>query len=946
MNRQGAIALVLSAALPSLAQAPVPPPAQPGTPAEPPEFPKFEEVSKDFAKVTPAADGEGYWTLWKRDKDAQLLAELPREFENKRFYIAPTVASGDEEAGVYTMYTRWGGAGDRYVFWKRFDKQLALIEPDLTHRTSGDAESKAGVERIYTDRVVLSVPIVCMGPNNSPVIDLDSLLLGNADKFFGYFVSGMNPGLSKVAKAKAFPLNVEVSIQLPVIGGRMATLHWSISDVPQNPAYKPRIADRRVGFFYVNYEDRAKLDENSQTIRYISRWGLEKRDPKLKLSPPKKPIVFYIEHTTPVRYRRWVRDGILEWNKAFEKVGYLSAVEVYQQDAQTGAHMDKDPEDVRYNFVRWTNSYMGYAIGPSRVNPESGEILDADIVMDEVFLTGWARSYRELLPEAALRRYDAETVAWLEQNPEWNPRERLSHAFRSRSRNSVTSARVFEISEPGVAPMPRAAEGGEAVEPTLLQRMMAGGRRPCLSALGRSQSVALARMAFSAGMLGALEDEQEGDKKDDDKKAGDKEEGEKKDEGLIDGLPEEFIGPMLKDVVMHEVGHTLGLMHNFKASSIYSVEQINSPEWKAQGRTVAGSVMDYLADNISPDAKVQGAYSMTGIGPYDFWAIEWGYTAGDEKEVAKRAAEPELAFLSDEGNFGPDAGAKVWDLTSDSLVWARTQMELIKKLRGRLLDRVVKEGQSWQKAREGYELLLGMHIRAVFAAANWVGAASITRDRKGDPNARDPITVAPVEKQRAAMKFIMESTLRDDAFGITPELLAKLGTDEWWDEGFFFAEPPDYPVNDLVLGVQSMALTELMNPMVLRRIYDNEVRTPPGTDMLTMPELLQAVRAEVWSELSSPGAGDASARKPAISSFRRNLQREHLNRLVSLSTNGGWYGASSRPLTNLARQELRDLKAQIDKANLDKMDPYSRSHLADAKTRIEKALEAAYLRSQ
>lgn len=462
MNRRAlTVALVLSVpGVPALSQ-PQGPPAP-----EPPEFPKFEEVAKDYQKLPPAADGEGYWTLWKRDKDAQLLAELPREFENKRFYIAPTVSSGDEEAGVYTMYTRWGGGGDRYVYWRRYDKQLALIEPDLTHRTSGDPESKAGVERVWTDRVVFTAPILCMGPNNAPVIDLDALLLGNAENFFGYFVNGMNTSLSKVASAKAFPMNVEVSFELPVIGGRLATLHWSISDVPQNTGYKPRVADRRVGFFYLNYEDRAKLDENSQTVRYATRWNLEKRDPSLKLSPPKRPIVFYIEHTTPVRYRRWVRDGVLEWNKAFEKVGIANAVEVYQQDAQTGAHMDKDPEDVRYNFVRWTNSYMGYAIGPSRVNPETGEILDADIVMDEVFLTGWARSFRELLPEAAMRRYDAETLAWLEQNPDWNPRERLAHALGSRREGQA--ARAMEVADPAGA-----ARG--ASEPTLMQRMLAGG---------------------------------------------------------------------------------------------------------------------------------------------------------------------------------------------------------------------------------------------------------------------------------------------------------------------------------------------------------------------------------------------------------------------------------------------------------------------------------------
>ncbi|MFM9994256.1 MAG: zinc-dependent metalloprotease [Phycisphaerales bacterium] len=931
----------------TLAQGPDTPPGKPAaTPDEPPEFPKFEEVSKDFSKVTPSADGPGYWTLWKRAKDAQLLAELPREFENKRFYIAPTVSSGDEEAGVFTAYTRWGGPGDRYVYWKRFDKQLALIEPNLTHQSSGDAESKAGVERVYTDTVVMTVPILTMGPGGGPVIDLDGLLVGNASAYFGYFTMGMNPSLAEITKAKAFPRNVEVSVRLPVLRGRLAELHWSISDVPQNTGYKPREADRRVGFFYLNYEDRAKYDDNWQTVRYATRWHLEKRDPSLKLSPPKEPIVFYIEHTTPVRYRRWVRDGLLEWNKAFEKVGFLNAVEVYQQDAQTGAHMDKDPEDVRYNFIRWTNSYMGYAIGPSRINPETGQILDADIVMDEVFLTGWARSYRELLPEAAMGRYDAETRAWLDQNPDWSPRVRLAAAFRARP-VGVHAAPIT----PAEAGDPAHADQMARQQPTLLQRMTAGGRKPCLSALGRSQSVAAARLAFSAGLLGVLEDEdaqddpKKDDKKDDAKKDDAKPTTESK-ESMLDGLPEAFIGPLLKDVIMHEVGHTLGLMHNFKASSIYSAEQINSPEWKAQGKQVAGSVMDYLADNISPDPKKQGAYSMTDIGPYDFWAIEWGYTDGDPKAIAKRSAEPELAFLADEANYGPDPGAKVWDFSSDSLAWARTQIELANKLRARLLDRVVKDGQSWQKAREGYEMILSVHLRAVFAAANWIGGTHIARDRKGDPGARDPVTVVSPDQQRAAVKFIMENTFRDAAFGLSPQVLAKLGSDEWWDQGFFFSDPPDYPVNDLVMGVQATALTELMNPMVLRRIYDNEVRTPSDRDMLSMPELLGLIRAEIWSELGSIAFNPYTARTPAISGFRRNLQREHLNRLVSLSTSPAWYGASSRPLTNLARQELRELKTALDKVGTDRLDPYTKAHLADAKTRIDKALDAAYIRGE
>jgi hypothetical protein len=896
----------------SPAQPPQKPPA--AEEKEPPEFPPFDEVAKDFEKVVMPGGEQGFWTLWRRDKDAQLLAELPKDFEGKRFYLAPTIAAGDDEAGVLTMWTRWGAPGDRYVYWNRYDKRLALIEPNLAVRSTGDEQSKAAVERIYTDRVVLDLPIACMGPDGGPVIDLDDLMIAHADAFFGAFTQGANPALAKIVAAKTFPNNAELSIELPVRDGTLATLHYSFGRIPENPDYQPRVADRRVGFFYTNWTDRSRNDGESQTVRYIQRWDLRKKDPNLKLSPPARPIVFYIEHTTPIRYRRWVRDALLEWNKAFEKVGIVNAIEVYQQDAATGAHMDKDPEDVRYNFIRWTNSHMGYAIGPVRVNPETGQILDADIVMDEVFISGWAKEFAELLPEAAMRGLDAQTVNWLASHENWDPRLRLADPAQ---RDAVRARLATERAAPQAAPR------------TLLQQTMLGSRTPCQSQRGRAYAVAAARLALDAGMLTLRNDDPDEPK--DDK------------QGLLDGLPEEFVGPLLKDVIMHEVGHTLGLMHNFKASSVYTIEQINSPEWKGH-KTVAGSVMDYLADNISPDPKTQGDFCMSTIGPYDYWAIEWGYTTANPDDVAKRAAEPELAFLSDETVTGPDPQGRVWDFSADSLAWARTQIDLVARLRAKLLDRVVKDGQSWQKARRGYTLLLGRQLSAVSAASGWIGGASVARDRKGDPNGRDPLTVTPAQKQRDALTFVMENSFRDAAFGLTPALLTKMGADQWWDEEGF-DDAPDWPVNDRVLGVQASVLTRLMNPMVLRRVYDNELRTPPGQDMLTMPELLASIRAEIWSELAAGVKGRPTARQPMITPFRRNLQREHLDRLVTLSTEGDWWGgASSRPLTNLARQELRDLKLAIDKIDPDKADPYTRAHLADAGARIAKALEAAYIR--
>src|SRR5690606_82032 len=220
--------------------------------------------------------------------------------------------------------------------------------------------------------------------------------------------------------------NIEVAFELPLMGGRLGTLSYSINVLPENTGYQPRLADSRVGYFTTTYRDIGKPGADTPWVRHINRWKLEKADPTLKISPPKEPIVFYLEHTIPVRYRRWVREGVLEWNKAFERVGISNAIEVYQQDARTGAHMDKDPEDARYNFVLWTNAGMGFAIGPSRVDPRTGQILDADVVMDEGFITGWVKAWQRLMPELAMEGLGPETYAWLAERPNWDPRVRMA----------------------------------------------------------------------------------------------------------------------------------------------------------------------------------------------------------------------------------------------------------------------------------------------------------------------------------------------------------------------------------------------------------------------------------------------------------------------------------------------------------------------------------------
>lgn len=916
------------------------------------EFPKFEDVAKGYTKVVSTADGEAsLYTIYVRNRDGQMLAELPRNFEQQRLFIAFTIAGGIPTAGVQT--------GDMYVYWKRYDKQLALIEPNVYVRSTGDLESNKGRDRVYTDRVVLSLPIVCMGSQGGPVIDMDALLVGQASQFFGGAVRGANPSLASIAKAKAYPRNIEVAFELPLMGGRLGTLSYSINVLPENTGYQPRLADSRVGYFTTTYRDIGKPGADTPWVRYINRWKLEKADPTLKISPPKEPIVFYLEHTIPVRYRRWVREGVLEWNKAFERVGISNAIEVYQQDARTGAHMDKDPEDARYNFVLWTNAGMGFAIGPSRVDPRTGQILDADVVMDEGFITGWVKAWQRLIPELAMEGLGPETYAWLAERPNWDPRVRMASPAE---RADVIAKLAMQRANRGIYRF----GGHPAVQadPTLMGDDLYDGlagrvsqvNGMCMNAMAKSLDVAMFRLdpMLFAEIAAMQQDGDDGNENGSEEDANAEDDAPQpkpkaKPEGdMLDGVPDWFIGPLLKDVIMHEVGHVLGLRHNFKASSVYGVDVVNTEEFK--GRAITASVMDYNPLNINfGDGPVQGDYSMVTIGPYDYWAIEYGYSfERDLKPILARVSEKELPYATDEDTWGPDPLARRFDFGADPLAYAESQLRLVSHLRGKILDRMVKEGESWAKAREGYEILLARHFGAVSIAANWIGGSHVNRDKKGDPGDRNPIEPVSVQQQRRALQLVIDHTFNDDAFGLTPELLEKMTVDKWWDDGGFndIFEDPTWPVHDRIMGLQAAALTMIMNPTRLNRVLDSEYRLANAEDAITLPEVLFGVSDAIWSELSQANIAESyTARRPMISSLRRNLQREHLTRLIDLTMPNAGFGAASRPVANLCAFKLRELSGKIDHvlANATQLDPYTAAHLSEAKIRIDKALDAQYI---
>ncbi len=871
------------------------------------KLPPFSEVSKGFRKVVSTADGSAsLYNIWIRDKDGQMLAELPRGYERQRHFMAMTIAGGDLWAGLQS--------GDRYFYWKRYDKRIAMIAPNMSTRTTGDQESRSSVENIFTDRVLLDLPIVAMGPSGQPVIDLDGLLVGNIQKFFGRNAAGLNSRLTEVKSAKAFPENIEISIEGPVGSGDIREFHYSISVIPDNTGYKPRMADTRIGYFTTSYRDLGKFNNDEKWIRYINRWKIEKADTKLSLSPPKEPIVFYIEHTVPVRYRRFVREGVLQWNKAFEKVGIADAIEVYYQDKSTGAHMDKDPEDRRYNFIRWLSNDISTAIGPSRVDPKTGQILDADVVLTDGWIRAFWYQYNKTLPDIAMDGMGPDALAWLEANPNWDPRVRMaSPAERDLMLAQRAQRGVQAYGGHAIASGDSLLMGDDEFDGLTGRVSQINGL--CMASNGMAMDLAVARMSWemfeslgqdnedmarqdppesgdipseimeilkkklAAGELpdnlppeilamiepapvpetpaAAAQPEETGDAADDDKG------NDEPDDEMIDGIPEWYVGPMLTELVAHEVGHTLGLRHNFAGSSMYTLEEINSEEFKGK-KTWSTSVMDYNPHNINVDSgAIQGDYAVIDIGSYDMWAIEFGYTKGDKDaaELAKLASEPGHRFATDEDTWGPDPIARRYDLSANPLEYAREQVKLSSTLRENLLTRFVKEGDTWAKARQGYLVTLGMQVRGVSMMSNWLGGAYVYRDHKGDPDGRAPIEVVSADRQREALKFVIDVTFYDDAYGLTPDLLQYLTVDKWFDDGGIrgLMDDATWPIHDRILGIQASALTNLMNPVTLQRVYDNEFRVAAEEDALTLAELMDTITAAAWSEVN--GTPDKSSQR-------------------------------------------------------------------------------------
>ncbi|HLE56164.1 MAG TPA: zinc-dependent metalloprotease [Rhodothermia bacterium] len=754
-----------------------------------------------------------------------LYFEIPRRELNKDMLLVGRFARASGG-------TNYGGDEftERVLRWERQGNRILLrsVTFEIT------ADSVLPVYRAVTQAsyppIVAAFPVESYGPDSSAVIDVTRLYTTNVPEFVGAR-GNFDEKRSFIERVDAFPDNVEVEATqtatpdhppdsqrgLGPIPAASILAHWSMVRLPERPMM-PRLADKRVGYFTLTRTDYGTPQQRAVPRSYITRWRLEKMFPDSALSEPVKPIVYYVDPATPAQWIPWIKRGIEDWQPAFEAAGFRRAI--IAKDAPSPAEDPRwSPEDVRNTVIRWLPSTTENAMGPTVVDPRSGEIMN-----------GSARVFHNVM-------------------------------------NLVRNWYFTQVS-----PLDSRAQ----------------------------------RLPF----------------------------------------PEPLMGRLVEYIVAHEVGHTLGLQHNMKASSTYPADSVRSATWvRKMGHSP--SLMDYARLNYvaQPEDRIDPADLVPRVGPYDMFAIMWGYKPihGVRTPDAERPALNSWAQMQDtiswyrfstSGDGGVDPGDEseaVGD--ADAVKSTGYGLRNIRRVVRLLMPATLRPGEDNAELVEIYERLIDQWSRELEHVVNVIGGAESREKYGGQLGPR--FVPLPHERQKVAMKFLNENAFTTPLYLLDTQILRRM--------------EPEGALRR-INSAQSRILAAVLENDRLARLSEYQAlatfSAKGSRDVYPVPELLADLRAGIWSELLH-----SSVR---IDPFRRALQRSYLAQadakinpapaivITSGPTRPSRARVGTGPNTDmraLLRGELTDLDEALRSAMVRAADRETRLHMLDARAEIKRILD-------
>ena len=811
----------------------------------------FDAKIKDYTRI------DGLFTFYfKEDKNSVLMEIKPEQLE--KIYLA----SFTRQSGDANWFDGSSMMGEFPIMFKKIGDRIQAIEVNVKFRADDNLAINKAVENHISNSIMASTKII-----SNPHEDTGAFLIDAANLFLtdvggltqikgaGFKFDKSNSYYNYI---KSFPENSEIDVSIHYISmnpkykftladsrSMIHKYHISLSLIPDSN-YKPRIVDDRIGHFMTMYQDYSDTYSESPYIRYINRWNLQKKHPELNISEPIEPIVFWIENTVPHEFRDAVREGILKWNLAFEKIGFKNAIVAKQMPDDA----DWDPADTRYNTIRWMiQPGSAYAVGPSRANPFTGELYDADIRIGSDYLRFYYTDFIEFIDPIQVMAYE-DSIMHNHNHEDCHYQDLMKH-----------------------------------------------------------------KMTYAWNYLTATN--QIGNSKTEMK---------------------QFVHDGIVDLILHEVGHTLGLRHNFKASSIYSIEELSNPDFTEQ-YGVTGSVMDYNATNLLDGGH---NYFQTIPGPYDYWAIEYAYAEQEpysretEKEflekIISKSTEPMLAYATDEdaGSRGIDPYTNRRDMTSDPIKHYIKRIDIGNEFIANLLDNFEKDGERYPKIRSVFFQGFYEYYGGARNIAKFIGGIKHSRHHIGQEYNDYPLEIIDASIQKEALDFYIDYIFDKDAFQYSTELLNKMAPERLSDfEGTLWEmNRLDFPLHSIVRNIQNTSLYNLFNSRIHNRIIDNKAKLPEG-EAFELDYLFNQITESIWDEIDSG---------QNVNSFRRQLQTLHLEYLKRVYNNEK--NNFPNDSQSLSRLHLGIIHKKIESnINNKLLDDYTLAHLLKSLDTINQILD-------